>query len=61
MEVCGRILGMKLGIDPCFVGGWTNFKELNNPTYEFYPAKSINGFNGTLSRSLHEFGCLRSP
>ncbi|KAJ1307157.1 hypothetical protein OPQ81_001274 [Rhizoctonia solani] len=27
-------------------GGWTNFDALNNPTYEFYPPKNINGFNG---------------
>jgi hypothetical protein len=27
-------------------GGWTNFDPLNNPTYEFYPAKNINGYNG---------------
>ncbi|KAG9098252.1 hypothetical protein FS749_004276 [Ceratobasidium sp. UAMH 11750] len=27
-------------------GAWTNFKELNNPTYEFYPPKNINGYNG---------------
>ncbi|CAE6458251.1 unnamed protein product [Rhizoctonia solani] len=29
-----------------FTGGWTNFDALNNPTYEFYPPKNINGFNG---------------
>ncbi|KAG8742754.1 hypothetical protein FRC10_000968 [Ceratobasidium sp. 414] len=27
-------------------GGWTNFDGLNNPTYEFYPPKNINGYNG---------------
>ncbi|CAE6495833.1 unnamed protein product [Rhizoctonia solani] len=27
-------------------GGWTNFDALNNPTYEFYPPKNINGYNG---------------
>ncbi|KAG8692449.1 hypothetical protein FRC08_009769 [Ceratobasidium sp. 394] len=27
-------------------GGWTNFEALNNPTYEFYPAKNIHGYNG---------------
>ncbi|KAG8712628.1 hypothetical protein FRC08_014291 [Ceratobasidium sp. 394] len=27
-------------------GSWTNFKELNNPTYEFYPPKNIHGYNG---------------
>jgi hypothetical protein len=26
--------------------GWTNSEEVNNPTYEFYPAKNINGYNG---------------
>ncbi|KAJ7662113.1 glyoxal oxidase N-terminus-domain-containing protein [Mycena polygramma] len=26
--------------------GWTNSEVMNNPTYEFYPAKNINGFNG---------------
>ncbi|CAE6469570.1 unnamed protein product, partial [Rhizoctonia solani] len=29
-----------------FNRGWTNFDALNNPTYEFYPPKNINGFNG---------------
>ncbi|KAG9125191.1 hypothetical protein FRC07_008613 [Ceratobasidium sp. 392] len=27
-------------------GGWTNFDPLNNPSYEFYPPKNINGYNG---------------
>ncbi|KAF8595715.1 DUF1929-domain-containing protein [Ceratobasidium sp. AG-I] len=27
-------------------GSWTNFDPLNNPTYEFYPPKNINGYNG---------------
>ncbi|KAJ7173130.1 glyoxal oxidase N-terminus-domain-containing protein [Mycena crocata] len=26
--------------------GWTNSEVSNNPTYEFYPAKNINGYNG---------------
>ncbi|KAJ7120963.1 glyoxal oxidase N-terminus-domain-containing protein [Mycena epipterygia] len=26
--------------------GWTNSEDSNNPTYEFYPAKNINGYNG---------------
>ncbi|KAF7342070.1 putative fungistatic metabolite [Mycena venus] len=26
--------------------GWTNSEEMNNPTYEFYPVKNINGQNG---------------
>ncbi|KAJ6591192.1 glyoxal oxidase N-terminus-domain-containing protein [Mycena vulgaris] len=26
--------------------GWTNSEVSNNPTYEFYPAKNINGQNG---------------
>ncbi|KAG8794240.1 hypothetical protein FRC12_000092 [Ceratobasidium sp. 428] len=34
------IIGGALG------GGWTNNPQLNNPTYEFYPPKNINGFNG---------------
>ncbi|KAF8595713.1 hypothetical protein BDV93DRAFT_528472 [Ceratobasidium sp. AG-I] len=38
--------GSLLVFGGAFGGGWTNFKELNNPTYEFYPAKNINGFNG---------------
>ncbi|KAF8594625.1 hypothetical protein BDV93DRAFT_458595, partial [Ceratobasidium sp. AG-I] len=25
---------------------WTNSASLNNPTYEFFPAKNINGYNG---------------
>lgn len=29
------------------IGSWTNFEDLNNPTYEFYPPKNINGYNGT--------------
>ncbi|KAG9122754.1 hypothetical protein FRC07_000723 [Ceratobasidium sp. 392] len=27
-------------------GAWTNYEALNNPTYEFYPPKNINGYNG---------------
>ncbi|KAF8595716.1 hypothetical protein BDV93DRAFT_528477 [Ceratobasidium sp. AG-I] len=27
-------------------GSWTNFDPLNNPSYEFYPPKNINGYNG---------------
>ncbi|KAG8696208.1 hypothetical protein FRC09_008661 [Ceratobasidium sp. 395] len=27
-------------------GSWTNSGPLNNPTYEFFPAKNINGYNG---------------
>ncbi|QRW17576.1 glyoxal oxidase [Rhizoctonia solani] len=38
--------GSLLIIGGAYGGGWTNFKELNNPTYEFYPPKNINGFNG---------------
>lgn len=26
--------------------GWTNSESVNNPTYEFFPAKNINGYNG---------------
>ncbi|KAL5633213.1 hypothetical protein ACGC1H_003644 [Rhizoctonia solani] len=26
--------------------GWTNGESVNNPTYEFFPAKNINGYNG---------------
>ncbi|QRW03063.1 glyoxal oxidase [Ceratobasidium sp. AG-Ba] len=26
--------------------GWTNDASVNNPTYEFFPAKNINGYNG---------------
>ncbi|KAJ7093924.1 glyoxal oxidase N-terminus-domain-containing protein, partial [Mycena belliarum] len=26
--------------------GWTNSELNNNPTYEFYPAKNVNGYNG---------------
>ncbi|KAG9127920.1 hypothetical protein FRC07_007571 [Ceratobasidium sp. 392] len=26
--------------------GWTNDASVNNPTYEFFPARNINGYNG---------------
>ncbi|KAG8685122.1 hypothetical protein FRC08_013288, partial [Ceratobasidium sp. 394] len=38
--------GSLLIIGGAFGGGWTNNAQLNNPTYEFYPPKNINGFNG---------------
>ncbi|QRV74664.1 glyoxal oxidase [Ceratobasidium sp. AG-Ba] len=38
--------GSLLIIGGAFGGGWTNNPQLNNPTYEFYPPKNINGFNG---------------
>ncbi|KDN33567.1 hypothetical protein RSAG8_13340, partial [Rhizoctonia solani AG-8 WAC10335] len=38
--------GSLLIIGGAYGGGWTNFKELNNPTYEFYPPKNLNGYNG---------------
>ncbi|CAE7126179.1 unnamed protein product [Rhizoctonia solani] len=38
--------GSLLVIGGAYGGGWTNFKELNNPTYEFYPPKNLNGYNG---------------
>ncbi|ELU36632.1 copper radical oxidase [Rhizoctonia solani AG-1 IA] len=41
--------GSLLIIGGAYGGGWTNFKELNNPTYEFYPPKNINGFNVQLT------------
>ncbi|CAE6401549.1 unnamed protein product [Rhizoctonia solani] len=28
--------------------GWTNGESVNNPTYEFFPAKNINGYNGLI-------------
>ncbi|KAG8791039.1 hypothetical protein FRC12_010290 [Ceratobasidium sp. 428] len=27
-------------------GSWTNSEQLSNPTYEFFPPKNINGYNG---------------
>ncbi|CAE7186371.1 unnamed protein product, partial [Rhizoctonia solani] len=38
--------GSSLIFGGAYGGGWTNFDALNNPTYEFYPPKNINGFNG---------------
>ncbi|QRV74666.1 glyoxal oxidase [Ceratobasidium sp. AG-Ba] len=38
--------GSSLIFGGAFGGGWTNFKELNNPTYEYFPPKNINGYNG---------------
>ncbi|KAG8713416.1 hypothetical protein FRC08_013278 [Ceratobasidium sp. 394] len=29
-----------------YAGDWTNSPAINNPTYEFYPPKNINGYNG---------------
>ncbi|KAK7042275.1 putative fungistatic metabolite [Favolaschia claudopus] len=26
--------------------GWSNSDDVNNPTYEFYPAKNVDGYNG---------------
>ncbi|CAE6361623.1 unnamed protein product [Rhizoctonia solani] len=38
--------GSAIIVGGAYGGGWTNFDALNNPTYEFYPPKNINGFNG---------------
>lgn len=38
--------GSLLVIGGAYGGGWTNNAQLNNPTYEFYPPKNINGYNG---------------
>ncbi|KAF8756879.1 Copper radical oxidase [Rhizoctonia solani] len=37
--------GSAIIVGGAYGGGWTNFDALNNPTYEFYPPKNINGFN----------------
>ncbi|KAK0445993.1 glyoxal oxidase N-terminus-domain-containing protein [Desarmillaria tabescens] len=38
------------------VGGFTNSDSINNPTYEFFPPKNINGHNGVQipSQFLHD-------
>ncbi|CEL55069.1 Galactose oxidase OS=Gibberella zeae (strain PH-1 / ATCC MYA-4620 / FGSC 9075 / NRRL 31084) GN=GAOA PE=3 SV=1 [Rhizoctonia solani AG-1 IB] len=38
--------GSTIIVGGAYGGGWTNFDALNNPTYEFYPAKNIHGRNG---------------
>jgi hypothetical protein len=35
-----------------WLGDWTN-TSLNNPTYEYYPAKNIAGQNGRNTNTLH--------
>ncbi|KAJ7481720.1 glyoxal oxidase N-terminus-domain-containing protein [Mycena latifolia] len=38
--------GSAIIIGGSMYSGWTNSDASNNPTYEFYPAKNINGYNG---------------
>ncbi|CAE6537759.1 unnamed protein product [Rhizoctonia solani] len=38
--------GSAMIVGGAYGGGWTNFDALNNPTYEFFPPKNINGYNG---------------
>ncbi|KAJ7792251.1 glyoxal oxidase N-terminus-domain-containing protein [Mycena olivaceomarginata] len=38
--------GSAIIIGGTLYSGWTNSEVMNNPTYEFYPAKNINGYNG---------------
>ncbi|KAJ7846109.1 glyoxal oxidase N-terminus-domain-containing protein [Mycena olivaceomarginata] len=38
--------GSAIIIGGTLYSGWTNSEVMNNPTYEFYPAKNINDYNG---------------
>ncbi|KAG9121648.1 hypothetical protein FRC07_002318 [Ceratobasidium sp. 392] len=38
--------GSAMILGGAYGAGWTNFEQLNNPTYEYYPPKNINGHNG---------------
>ncbi|KAG9083361.1 hypothetical protein FRC07_013934, partial [Ceratobasidium sp. 392] len=38
--------GSSMIMGGAYGGAWTNFAELNNPTYEYYPPKNMHGYNG---------------
>ncbi|KAJ7757149.1 glyoxal oxidase N-terminus-domain-containing protein [Mycena metata] len=38
--------GSAIVIGGMLYSGWSNSETTNNPTYEFFPAKNINGYNG---------------
>ncbi|THU91946.1 hypothetical protein K435DRAFT_800864 [Dendrothele bispora CBS 962.96] len=39
--------GSAMIVGGCYLNDWINNATMNNPTYEFYPPKNINGHNGT--------------